>query len=252
MMLSSEQSPRDGGNMISNIHFFSDLSREETEQVANLMVRKRFNPDQIVLSEEDVTNYMYLVYSGKVRVEKICDDGREQIIAMHKKGDFFGEMSLLDGKTSPATVIAHEEAVIGLLSKIDFETHLMSHENIRQHIINLLCLRLRDAWKMIKILSFDSAELRVMVVLDSLRELYGVRDDRGIIINIKATHQYIANYASVSRETATRILNRLEKGGYIGTLENKTFLLKPSFFKRIAEIANTPAMSVNSADKNAA
>lgn len=221
-------------NKISKINknpmFFSDLSPAEAEHVERVMIKRRFGKDQIVLSEEETSNYMYLVYSGKVRVVKLSEDGREQIISIHKKGDFFGEMSLLDGKTAPATVIAHEEAMIGLLHKKDFEYHLLSHEGIRRKFIDLLCQRLRDAWKMIKILSFDSAEHRVMVALNHLQELYGVRDDRGVIINIKVTHQLIASYASVSRETVTRILNKLEKSGEIAILENKSFLLKESFF----------------------
>lgn len=238
MFWKAEQGRKDDGNLIKNIMFFSELSPVETEDVERLIVRKRFSKDQLVLSEEDTTKYMYIVYSGKVRVVKICDDGREQIITIHKKGDFFGEMSLLDGKTAPATVIALEEAVIGLLSKIDFEAHLLSHEHIRRKIINLLCQRLREAWMMIKILSFDSAEHLVMVVLGRLQDLYGVRDDRGVIVNIRVTHQHIASYAAVTRETATRILNRLEKSGEIEILENKNFLLKSSFYERLEEIAD--------------
>jgi len=238
MFWKAEPGRQDDGNIIKNIMFFSELSQEEIEDVERLMVRKRFSKDQIVLSEEDTSNYMYIVYSGKVRVVKICDDGREQIITIHKKGDFFGEMSLLDGNTAPATVIAHEEAVIGLFSRTDFEAHFLSHENISHKIINLLCQRLREAWTMIKILSFDSAEHRVMVVLSRLQDLYGVRDDRGVIVNIRVTHQHIASYAAITRETASRILNRLEKSGDIEILENKNFLLKNSFYARLEEIAN--------------
>ncbi len=231
MAWKSEKGRKDDGRIIRNILFFSDLSPDEFEHVESLIVKKRFNKDNIVLSEEDTTSYMYIVYSGKVRVVKTCDDGREQVIAMHKKGDFFGEMALLDEKTAPATVIAQEETVIGLLSRYDFEKNLMCNEEIRRKIINMLCQRLRDAWQMIKILSFDSAERRIVAVLQHLQQHYGVPDDRGVILNLKITHQLIANYASVSRETATRILNKLEKEGEIGTLENKTFLLKGAFFK---------------------
>jgi len=225
-----------GKSIISNIPFFSDLSSDETECIDRVLIKRRFQKDQIVLSEEDTSSYMYLVYAGKVRVVELNDDGREQIITIHKKGDFFGEMSLLDGKTQPATVIAHEEALIGLLHRNDFEHHLMTHERIRRKIIDLLCLRLRDAWMMVKLLSFDCAEHRVMIVLDRLHELYGVRDARGVIINLRIKHQLIASYASVSRETATRILNRLQRAGEIEFLDNKTFLLKEAFFKRVGEI----------------
>ncbi len=238
MTWKDEHHKKADNHIIRNIHFFSDLSPEETKDVEQHIIKKIFSKDQIVLSEEETSTYMYLVYSGKVRVVKISDDGREQIITIHKKGDFFGEMSLLDGKTAPATIIAHEDAMIGLLHKIDFEQHLLSHEGIRRKIIDLLCLRLRDAWMMVKILSFDSAEDRVIVALDQLKGLYGVRDDRGVIINIKVTHQLIASYASVARETATRILNKLEKTGEIVTLENKSFLLKDAFFCKIRAMSD--------------
>jgi CRP/FNR family transcriptional regulator len=145
-------------------------------------------------------------------------------------------MSLLDGKTSPATVIAHEEAVIGLLSKNDFEQHLLSHEEIRRKIVDLLCARLRDSWSMIRILSFENAEQRIMAVLDRLKELYGVKDQRGYIIALKLTHSQLANYASVSRETVTRTLKRLEKDEAIHILDNKFILLQKPFFDRLNNV----------------
>lgn len=221
---------------LQSFSVFSDLSSEEAEIINNIIIKKRFLKDQLILSEEDTSNFMYLVYSGKVRVVKINDEGREQIITFHRKGDCFGEMALLDGETSPASVIAHEDAVVGLLHRKDFETFMLDHQEIRHKIIKVLCSRLRDAWSMIKILSFDSAEHRVIVVLDRLRERYGIYDKRGIIISIKLTHQMLANYAAVSRETATRVLKKLEEAGEILCLENKTFLLRESFFHQAKEV----------------
>jgi CRP/FNR family transcriptional regulator len=219
-------------NIIKNIPLFSDLSDEETERIDHIINKRNFARDQIVLFEEDTAKYMYIVYAGKVRVVKQSKEGREQIITIHKKNDFFGEMSLLDGKTAPATVIAHEDAVIGLLSKSDFEQHLLSNEKIRGKIIDLLCAQLRDSWAMIKILSFNNAEQRIMAVLDRMHDLYGVVDDRGGIINVKLTHQQIANYASVTRETVTRVLNRLEKEAVIQILEGNNILLTRTFYER--------------------
>ena len=221
------------GSIIKNIPLFSELSNEEIERIERIIIKKNFAKDQIVLLEEDTDNYMYIVYSGMVRVVKQSIEGREQIITMHKKSDFFGEMALLDGKTAPATVIAHEDSVIGLLSKDDFEEHILSHEIIRRKIIDLLCAHLRDSWAMIKILSFNSAEQRIIAVLERMHELYGVVDDRGGIINVKLTHQQIANYASVTRETATRVLNQLEKEVVIQVLDGKTILLTKLFYEKI-------------------
>lgn len=218
-------------SIIKNIPLFSELSPDEIERIEGIIIKKKFTRDQIVLLEEETGNYMYIVYAGKVRVVKHSIEGREQIITMHKKNDFFGELSILDGKTSPATVIAHEDAVIGLLSKKDFEQHLLNHEGMRRKIIDLLCAHLRDSWAMLKILSFDNAEHRIMAVLERMHELYGVVDARGGIINVKLTHQQIASYASVTRETVTRVLNRLEKDTVIHVLEGKNVLLTKKFFE---------------------
>ena len=69
-----------------------------------------------------------------------------------------------------------------------------------------------------------------------MHELYGMVDDRGGIINVKLTHQQLANYASVTRETVTRILNRLEKEEVIQILESKNILLTKKFYLKLSQV----------------
>ena len=145
-------------------------------------------------------------------------------------------MSLLDGKTSPATVVAHEDSVIGLLSKNDFERHVLGHEVIRKKIIEMLCTNLRESWAMIKILSFDNAEQRILATLDRMQEVYGLHDDRGVIVNVTLTHQQIANYASVTRETVTRVLNRFKNEAIIQILDGKKILLTMKYYERVKDV----------------
>ena len=84
---------------------------------------------------------------------------------------------------------------------------------------------------MLKIMSFNSAEQRVRAVLKNIGHLYGVRDNRGVLVALKLTHQDIASYAAISRETASRILSRFSKDGEIEVLENRQLLLKSSSLK---------------------
>ncbi len=223
--------------ILYNIPFFSGLSEAELRELESHIKKKRIAKNEVVLFEEDTTKYMYIIYSGKVRVVKINSDGREQIIRIHKKKEYFGEMALLDGKTSPATVIAMEPSEIGLLGRDDFERFIDKNDSTRRHIIAALCAQLREAWMMIRIMSFDNAEKRIMAVLSRMQELYGVMDKRGGIINIKLTHQQVANYASVTRETVTRVFNRLEKEAVIQILDGKSILLTKTFYERIRNAA---------------
>ena len=241
MVMKSARPMRHENNIISSIPFFSTLMPDEIEQVEQLFKKRHFAKEQIVLYEEDTSSFMYLIYSGKVRVVKMNEEVKEQIITIHKRKDFFGEMSLLDGKTSPATIIAHEDAVIGFLDKNSFDEHLLQNDGVRRKIMDLLCGRLRESWEMIKILSFnaENAQDRVMSLLARLGQIYGIRDGRGTIIDVKLTHQQMASYASVTRETMSRVLRNLEKSGVISVLENKEIRLNSPFFE--ASLRKEPA-----------
>ena len=222
----------DANNFIKSISLFVTLSDEELSELKRIVVKKRFSKDEMILLEEDTSNYMYFIYSGKVKAVQISEDGREQILAIHKKGESFGEMSLLDGKTSPATVIAIEDVDIGLISKNDFERYLLKNSKVLKQIISLLSSRLREAWLRLKVLSFADSDHRVMAVLKLLGEQNGIKDMRGIIISIKLTHKDIAAYASVSRETVTRLFDKLLKSKEIEILSDKHILLKTSFIEK--------------------
>ncbi len=222
----------DSNNFIKSISLFAYLSDEELSELKRIIIKKRFSKEEIILLEEDTSNYMYFIYSGKVKAVQISEDGREQILAIHKKGESFGEMSLLDGKTSPATVMAMEDADVGLIAKNDFERYLLKNSKVLKQIISLLSSRLREAWLRLKVLSFADSEHRVRAVLKLLGEQNGIKDMRGTIISIKLTHKDIAAYASVSRETVTRLFDRLLKNKEIEILSDKHILLKTSFTEK--------------------
>ena len=226
-----EKSPFDF--IVPKIPFLACLSETEIAALKNFVVEKHFKKNQVILFEEDTPNYLYFVYSGKVKAIQLSADGHERILAIRKKGDFFGEMAILDGMTVPATVVAIEDATVAFISKRDFESHLLQNRKALMEIISMLCTRLREAWLMIKVLSFDDAEQRIRVVLKNISDQFGVQDPRGTIINLKLTHKDIAELANTARETVTRSISRFVQSEEIEILESKYILLKPAFLKKI-------------------
>ncbi|HTZ16859.1 MAG TPA: Crp/Fnr family transcriptional regulator [Dissulfurispiraceae bacterium] len=221
---------------LRRIPFFEGLSEKEFSDIKHIFVEKNYARNKTILLEEDTLNYMYIILSGKVKVVHSGLDGKEHIVAIHKKGDFFGEMALLDGKTSPATVVALEDTSVTIISKNDFEKYLLKNDKILRQTVSALCGRLREAWMMIKVLSLPNAEDRVRAVLNILSNYYGFRDIRGTVLSSNLTHQNIADYSFVSRETVTRLMNRLAKEGEIEILENRDIVLKPSFVNKTPEL----------------
>jgi CRP/FNR family transcriptional regulator, cyclic AMP receptor protein len=218
--------------LLRAIPLFSSLDSAEFSEVLHRIVERRFHKNQVVLLEEDTASFIYIVYSGKVRVVHLGSDGSERILAVHKRGDIFGEMALLDAKTAPATVIAMEDAEIGLLSKETFQKLFLKNEKVLLQLVAILCRRLREAQLVLKAIALPDAELRLRSILNHLSLLHGVRDDRGVVIALRLTHKELAGYTSVSRETVTRLLHRLTEEGDLEMLENRTILLKRGFIEK--------------------
>ena len=212
-------------DLVKKVPLFSGLSDSEFDSLEHIFLEKSYRKNQVIFLEEETGNYMYIVLSGKVKVSKSTHSGKETILAIHQPGDFFGEMSLLDGRTSPATVSAMEDCRIVSIGRSDFNQHLMGNDKVVHQIIQVLCSRLRAVWGQIQTLSYSSAEARIRSTILHLSRKHGIPDARGILINLKITHQELAELVGTSRETVTRTLARLQKKGVL-SVENRRMILK--------------------------
>jgi CRP/FNR family transcriptional regulator, cyclic AMP receptor protein len=214
---------------LEHIPLFSCLLPAEQSTLNKIIKEMCFKKNSIILMEDDSKKFMYVIFSGKIKVIRITPDGKEQILVIRRRGDFFGEMTLLDGKSQPATIVAMEDAVVGLISKIEFEKYFMKDASVLKQIITMLCERLRESWVMLRVLGLPDAETRVRAVLAHISSVYGIKDVRGIMIPFKLTHKEIADFAALARETVSRLLTRLSQSGEIEIVGRKTIILKPSF-----------------------
>jgi len=216
----------------NGIPFLACLSPRELSEIESVVIVKKFSKNQVILLEEDEAAYFYFIISGKVKVIRYNNAGKELMLAIHKRYDYFGEMAILDGKTSPATIIAMDHCTIGFITKSNFIKLIMSNEKSLQKLIDLLCSRLREAWTMLNIFGFADANDKVRAALKIFSQKFGTSEKNGTIINIKLTHKDLANFAAVSRETASRIISTMMKNGEIELIDHKYFLLKNSFFNK--------------------
>lgn len=214
---------------LDHIPLFAKIFHEDKSKLNQIIQEKHFRKNSIILMEDDSKNYMYVVFSGKIKVVRISPDGKEQILVIRKRGDFFGEMTLLDGKSQPATIVAMEDATVGLISKNDFEQYFMKDANVLKQIISMLCERLRESWTMLRVLGLTDAEARVRAVLTYISSIYGIKEVRGVLIPLKLTHKEIAEFASLARETVSRLLTKLCQSGEIEIIDKKNIILKQSF-----------------------
>lgn len=213
-------------NSLKNIHIFQDLPEESLEAAALLFRVKHFEKNEIIFHEEDTGHYMYFIKKGRVKVSRLLPNGKEMILAFHEEGEYFGEMALIDGKTSPATVTSAASSTIYVLDSKSFH-HLLEQNEINRAILVNLCARCRDAWAQIEVLTFHNAKARVCTALYQLAEKRGVPCSEGIEIPVKITHKELSDMVGVSRETVTRVLSTLQGENTILIKSRKMFIPDP-------------------------
>ncbi len=221
-------------DLIRRVPLFASLTDSEFRAVESIFVPRSFRKNQIIFLEEETGKYMYIVLWGKVKVTKSTSGGKETVLTIHEPGDFFGEMALLDGKTSPATVSAMEDCRIATISAADFQRYLMKNEKVVQQIIQVLCLRLRQVWSQVQSLSYSTADARIRSALLQLSRKHGVPDGRGILLNLKITHQELAGMVGTSRETVSRAFAQMRRDGVLQMEGRRIIICNPKALHPIA------------------
>lgn len=214
---------------LKNIELFNTMTSEELHQIQGKIVIRHFKKNEIILHEENTNEFMYIILEGQAKVVQSTERGKEILVTMHQAGEFFGELSLIDGKTAPAAVCATKDCVTAIISKADFHSLLLSQSKILENMLYILCSRLRNAMKRIQMLNFNNASQRIKMLLLMLSENYGEKTEKGTMLKIRLIHQDIAAMTGLSRETVTRVLDKLKRNGEIKILKNRHILLQPEF-----------------------
>src|SRR2546425_9248860 len=192
-------------DFLHSVSLFENLDNNELQEVLKVFKDQEFKKGDIILMEEDTGKYMYIVLDGRVKVSRLLPSGKEMILAFHEKGDYFGEMSLIDGGTTPATVTAMSPTFIAFVGRKEFTQVLLENPKINFAMLTMLCQRCRDAWTQIEVLTFNNADARIRTALFHLCQRKGEKTNEGIRISLHLTHKEIADMTGISRETATRV-----------------------------------------------
>ena len=126
--------------ILQKVPLFGQLSPTELERVAEITRERSYPRNSVILFEDDPGDALYVVAKGQVKVVLIGEDGREVILSVLGEGDFFGEMSLIDGEprsadarayAGPLTVLALDQATVREVLAMDPQAAL--------ELLHLLC-----------------------------------------------------------------------------------------------------------------
>jgi CRP-like cAMP-binding protein len=197
------------GKFVQRLTIFKNLSDDNLEQIIDDFSPVTFSRGDSIFYQTDESTDLYLILQGSVRACLQNEEGQELVLTHFREGDFFGEMSLLDGRPRSATMVTQEETTLAVLKRNKFLNTLKTEPMIAIDMLSALVQRLRKADEMIESLAFLDVKERLVKYLLGIAASEGETGDDGTIKVKKLTHKELASRTGASREAITKVLKVL-------------------------------------------
>jgi CRP/FNR family cyclic AMP-dependent transcriptional regulator len=194
------------GKKLSETVLFSSLEPDEVDELTKLSSIKKIDEDEVVFSEGDEGDELFLILSGRVQIVLHPADGKEIIVRTLGEGEMFGELSLLDGKKRSATVKTVQRCVFLVITRNNLFAFLERNSIVAIKLLTSLATRLRMLDTLIEdTLAFKLPSKLAKVLLGMAKE-YGQHTSTGININMDISK---SDLASIIGSTPHRVEDQL-------------------------------------------
>lgn len=220
--------------IFSNIFpLLSTANPQTLEWLFNVAIDHEYPAGRAVLMEDAWGNAVYFVVSGWVKVRRTC--GNDSVaLAILGKGDFFGEMAILDESPRSTDVISLSPVKLLSVSRERFIQILFKDPQLHHRMLQLMVRRLRQINQRLQIRSSPPA-VKLAHTLVSLGESYGHESNTGKeIFNIP--FKDLAEVTEITLEETTKIMHKLHEKGWI-KIDNDNNTIHLVNFKQLLNLA---------------
>ncbi len=177
----------------------------------------------MIFSECQTGSDMYIIQSGQVKITKVVDNN-EVILAVLKKGEFFGEMALLENKPRSASAIAFEDCKLMVVNKQNFNQMVQTQAKMIFQITTTFAERL---WVMSRQLENTLIPDPINKLVDMLAlqvEKLRVPCSKGATYQMDITPVDLANMCGSAKEEQFKVLEGFKRNSHIKIVDNKVFI----------------------------
>lgn len=213
-------------NILRKIPVFSELEDHLIDKIAELTIIKKYAKSDIIFFEGDPGEAIHFVKSGKVKIFKTSEGGKEIIINILSPGDIFAEVTLFQRNIPyPASVEVIEEGEIGSIRNRDLERLISENPQLAVELLRAMAKKLKEVQQRVRELGSNDAIERTIRVLSALAKNHGSKTKDGIVLCKNITRQDMANLVGTTRETMSRILSKFSKEGLV-EIKGRTIVIK--------------------------
>lgn len=197
---------------LHNIPLLQGLEPDILKQVAVMLQIKQAGRGALILHKGGTGDHLLFLLAGRLQVVDTNEEGKEIGLSFVQPGDYFGELSIVDGAPRSATVIACENSLIAFLPRRQAQNLIYHHPLVAERVLQRMASSVRQASSYRAILGISNAFQRVFALL---QQLTAVVPGGMTVIDKMPTQQEISIMVNTSRETVSRALSMLIKHGVV-------------------------------------
>ena len=194
---------------------FAVLPEEDLRWVASLAVPRRFGKKEAVFREGDRAEGFFVIASGKVKVFKLSEEGKEQVLHVLEAGQSFAEASLFEGGFYPAHAETLTETEMIFLPKRPFLEALEKRPKVAIRMLGSLSRWLKQMTTLVENLSLRDVETRLLLFLSEELKSRGIPLRDGATLDLPFSKNVLASRLGTVPETFSRALKKLQEEGRI-------------------------------------
>jgi len=231
------------GKASNPLGFDSFFTKEQFEKIRSLMHPKHAEAGTLLFWEGEPIGKMYYLFSGKVKLRKSTEEGRDFILSILQAGDLVCEPEDGIGTVHSFTAEVMEDAELGVIQWKDLEALLSQNGDIAVRFIHWMALMQKVTASKFRDLLLYGKTGALASTLVRLSNSYGVQAEDGIKINLKLTNSELADFIGTTRESVNRMLSTLREKGILDIRKGHIHILDIDGLKEECDCPAFPGCS---------
>src|SRR3990172_2035148 len=170
---------------LSKIAIFNTLSAPELKELTPYLISASVRKKDVIFSEGDPSEWLYIVTEGKVKITKLSQDGKELILELIHPMDFFGGLAVIRGFPYPANAVAMEDTKLLKISRSNLMRVLDRFPNLMYCMAQQVGDRMKESHETLKNIALERVEARIASLLLKLSDKTGHDSADGVVIDMK-------------------------------------------------------------------
>ncbi|MFZ4543832.1 MAG: response regulator [Saprospiraceae bacterium] len=214
-----------------SVETFLDTVRgfETLKKLAEDREVRMFKKRDLVYEEGKTPRYLYVLKSGKVKIYRTNEDGKEFILNIATEGDFIGYTDLLKGGNHAESAAILQDAELILIPKDDFLNLIYQDNEVAARMIKMIAANISEREQQLIDLAYNSVRKRVAAALMNVFERY----EKTGQYKIDLLREDLANLAGTAKETLIRTLSEYKSEKLIDIQDNLIIVLEPEKLKHM-------------------